>query len=54
MHRVNEHANSTRCSTEADGKHFENGVLKTITNITRSMVNRKKDFFTGVFQRFSS
>ena len=35
--------------TEAGVKHFKSGALQTITNITKSMVNQKKNSFTGVF-----
>ena len=31
--------------TEADAKHFKSGTLGTTTNITRSMVNWKKELF---------
>ena len=30
--------------TEAAVKHFKSGIVRTITNITRTMVNWKKDF----------
>ena len=30
--------------TEADVKHFKSGIVRTITNITRTMANWKKDF----------
>ena len=35
---------SRRSFSEADVKYLKNGALKTITNITRSMVNQKKEF----------
>ena len=37
---MNKHGVSRRWFTEADVKHFKNGILQT--NITRSMVNCKK------------
>ena len=42
IHQVNKHRDSRRWFTEADVKHFKSGTLRTITNITRSMVNWKK------------
>ena len=33
-----------RWFTETDVEHFKSGVLGTITNITRSIVNWKKEF----------
>ena len=53
---MNKHGVFTRrWFTEADVKYFENGVLRTITNITRSMVKlKKKNCFACVFQRFCS
>ena len=38
-HQVNKHGVSRRWFTEANVEHFKSGALKTITNITRSMVN---------------
>ena len=38
-HQVNKVGISRRWCTEADGKNFKSGVLRTIRNITRSMVN---------------
>ena len=35
---------SRRWFTEADVKHFNCGALRTITNITRSMITEKKEF----------
>ena len=54
INQVNKDGVSRRWFTEADAKHFKNGALRTITNITRSLVNGKKNSFTGVFQRFCS
>ena len=39
---MNKHGVSIRWFTEADVKQFTSGALRTITNITRSMVNWKK------------
>ena len=39
MHQVNKHGVSRRWFTEADIKGFKSGTLRTITNITRCMVN---------------
>ena len=39
IHQVNKHRDSRRWFTEADVKHFKSGTLRTITNITRIMVN---------------
>ena len=44
-HHVNNHGVSRRWFTETDVKHFKSSALRTTTNITRSMVNWKKDFF---------
>ena len=44
IHHVNKHGVSRRWFTEADVKHFKIGTLRTITNITRCMVNWKKEF----------
>ena len=43
---MNKHGVSRRCFTEADVKDFKSGALRTITNITKSIVNWKKK---GVF-----
>ena len=39
---MNKHGVS-RWFTEADVKHFKSGALGTITNITKSMANSKKE-----------
>ena len=44
IHQVNNHRASRRWFTETDVKHFKSGASRTITNITRSMVNWKKEF----------
>ena len=36
---VNKHGVSRRWFTEANVKHFKSGAFKTISNITRGMVN---------------
>ena len=36
---MNKHRVSRKWFTEADVKHFRSGALRTITDITRSMVN---------------
>ena len=41
---MNEHRVSRKWFTETDIKHFKSGVLRTIINITRSVVNRKQEF----------
>ena len=53
---VNKHGVSRRQFTEADVKHFKSAALRTITNITTSSYGKlkKKNSFTGVFQRFCS
>ena len=43
-HQVNNHGVSRRWFTETDVKHFKSGGLRTITNITRSIINWKKKF----------
>ena len=43
IHQVNKHGVS-RWFTEADVKNFVSYALRTITNITRDMVNWKKEF----------
>ena len=43
---MNKHGVSRRWFTEADVKHFKNGTLQT--NITRSMVNCKKEFLYSI------
>ena len=40
---MNKHGVSRRWFTEAHVKHFKSGALGTITNITRSVVNCKKE-----------
>ena len=42
--QVNKHGVSRRWFTEADVKHFKTGALRAIINITRSMINWKKEF----------
>ena len=42
-HQVNNHGVSRRWFTETDVKHFTRGALRTITNITRSIVNWKRE-----------
>ena len=44
---MNKHELSRRTFTETDVKDFESGVLRTITNITKSRVNWKKEFLHG-------
>ena len=39
---MNKHGVSRGWITEADVKHFKSGALRTITNITKSMINWKK------------
>ena len=41
---MNKHGVPRRWFSEADVKHFKIVALRTITNITRSMVNWKKEF----------
>ena len=41
---MNNQGISRRCFTETDVKDFKSGVLRTITNITRSILNWKKQF----------
>ena len=41
---MNNHRVPRRWFTETDVKHFKSGALRTVTNITRSMVNWKKEF----------
>ena len=52
---MHKHGVSRKWFTETDVKYFKSDVLKTMTNITRSLVNwKKKNSFTGVCQRFCS
>ena len=54
---MNKHGISRKLFTEANVKHFKSGALRTMTDITRSMVNwgkKKKNSFSGVFQIFFS
>ena len=52
---MHKHGVSRKWFTETDVKYFKSDVLKTITNITRSLVKWKKNnSFTGVCQRFCS
>ena len=44
IQQVNNHGLSRRWVTETDVKHFKSGALEIITNITRNMVNWKKEF----------
>ena len=44
IQQVNNHGLSRRWVTETDNKHFKSGALEIITNITRNMVNWKKEF----------
>ena len=48
---MNKHAVSRRWFTEANVKHFKSGALRTITNITRNMVNWKKEFLHRFFSK---
>ena len=43
VHQVNKHVVSRRWFTKADVRYFKSGALKTIPNITRSMVSWKKE-----------
>ena len=45
IQQLNNHGVSRRWFTETDVKHFKSGGLGIITNITRNMVNWKKEFF---------
>ena len=41
---MNKHGVPRRWFSEVDVKHFKISALRTITNVTRSMVNWKKEF----------
>ena len=45
-----------RWFTEGGVKYFKSGAVKTITNITRNITEKKKNSFipSGLFQRFCS
>ena len=45
---MNKHGVSRGWITEADVKHFKSGALRTITNITKSMINWKKKRFPSL------
>ena len=52
IHQVSKHGVSRRWFTEADVKHFKSGTLRTITNITRIMVDWKKEFLHRCISNF--
>ena len=52
IHKVNKHGVSSRiCFAESDTKNFKIGALRTITNITRSTLNWKKEFLYRCISR---